>query len=423
MYSSREIAGKNLTWPLFSALSCFIFFLNGPFAPLCVAQPNSLSEAPREARPSADEGPRQRPRGERKPAQSTQEGSQQVSEAPRSRDASQGESSVPWDAKIERIQAQLYPKSVSQLRRIEQQIKAVVQHARPAVVAVQMGDSVGSGVIVSADGLVLTAGHVAIQPHRPVRFMFPDGKRASGVSLGLNRSIDSGMMRITDPGPWPYVKMADADSLESGDWVVGLGQPNGFFSNRAPPVRIGRVLFQDDEVINTDCTLVGGDSGGPLLNLKGQVVGIHSRIGRRITSNFHVPISAYEYHWDRLLASEVWGGGILPEELVRDRPLLGLAGDPRAESCLITQVFPGMPAQRAGIQPGDIIRQFAGEQVQTFGDLSKLVLANKPGNVVPIVLDRDGSIQKVEVRLGQIGAGFPGAPPRDIQSEEKQEGG
>lgn len=406
MYSSRDFGRKNLIGALFASI-CLLF---PPLSSDLLAQPSEPSEAPGEALPSGKQPAGEGGQDEPKLAQSPQVTPEKPSKPEEPAREKVEQPPVGWDEEIEQIQAQRHPKSVNQLRRIEQQVQAVVKYARPAVVAVQMGDSVGSGVIVSADGLVLTAGHVAMKPHRAVRFMFPDGTRASGVSLGVNRSIDSGMMRITDPGPWPFVEVAKSDSLQSGDWVVGLGQPNGYFSNRAPPVRIGRVLFQDDEVINTDCTLVGGDSGGPLLNLKGQVVGIHSRIGRRITSNFHVPISTYEFTWDRLLAGQVWGGGIEAEELARKRPLLGLAGDPRSESCLITQVFPEMPAHRAGIKPGDIIRQFAGEPVETFNDLSALVLANKPGNVVPIILDRDGTIQKVEVRLGQISAGFPGAP-------------
>ncbi|MEM8866433.1 MAG: trypsin-like peptidase domain-containing protein [Planctomycetota bacterium] len=325
--------------------------------------------------------------------------------------AAAAQSSVPWDDEIERIASQRTPRGVDDLRRIQQQVQAVVQHARPAVVAVQMGDSVGSGVIVNAEGLVLTAGHVAMKPNRPVRFLFPDGSRARGVTLGLNQSIDSGMMKITDEGPWPFVKVAKSNTLNTGDWVIGLGQPNGYFRDRAPPVRLGRVLYQDDDVVNSDVTLVGGDSGGPLLNLRGEVVGIHSRIGRRITSNFHVPISTYELTWDRLLAAEMWGNGIAEREQEQYRTFLGIIADRDAEPCRVKQVAPGTPAALVGIKPGDVITQFGDEAVDSFAELAKLVQARKPGARVRLVVEREGETLKLNVRLSQVGYDYPGAAP------------
>lgn len=330
------------------------------------------------------------------------------------------EAKVSFGPEIRAVLAKKSPRTLEDLRILQQQVQAVVKQVRPTVVAVEMGDSVGSGVIISADGLVLTAGHVAVEPNRPVSFLFPDGKRARGMSLGVNATIDSGMMRITDPGPWPYTpvapKITDDDSLEDsrqlkpGEWVVCLGQPNGFFADREPPVRLGRVLHSDEDVLTTDCTLVGGDSGGPLLNLRGEVIGIHSRIGRRITSNFHVPVTAYHATWDRLLAGEAWGSGFDGDVPSNYRPLIGVAGDPLSKPCRITQVFPGMPADRSGVKPGDIVKQFAGKEVTTFAELAKLVLNQKPGSKVKVAIDRDGKPMQIEIWLGQVAEGFPGGP-------------
>ena len=384
MYSSRR-------------LNLAILMLAPVFLPsFAVAEPSSPEASP----PAAEtESPAKVPK------QAKQQSSGDKPAEPR-------QPAVAWDASIEEVASARYPKTVQQLRRLQDQVQSVVQHARPAVVAVQNGDAVGSGVIVSEDGLVLTAGHVATKPNRPVRFMFPDGSRARGTTLGLNRTIDSGMMKITDKGPWPHVKTAKSGELDTGDWVICLGQPNGYFRDRAPPVRLGRVLYQDDEVINTDCTLVGGDSGGPLFNLKGEVVGIHSRIGRRITSNFHVPISTYELTWARLLAGEMWGGGIGEEEQpVRSRPLLGVAGNPTRSPCLVTQVFPGMPAQRAGVEVGDVIIKFGEKDVANFRDLGELVMRQKPMSRVTITIEREGKPLEIKVRLSSVPVEFPGAPP------------
>ena len=313
---------------------------------------------------------------------------------------------IPLSPAVAKVIAKQYPKNAADLRAIQAQVRKVVDGVRPTVVAVQIGGSVGSGVIVSADGLVLTAGHVVIKPNLPVTFFFPDGSRARGRSLGLNRSIDSGMLRITDPGPWPFTPTAAPGKLAAGEWVITLGQPNGYFRDRAPPVRLGRVLSADDEVIHTDCTLVGGDSGGPLLNLKGEVVGIHSRIMRAITSNFHVPISAYTGSWGRLIAGQEFDDD---EELPSFRPLIGLAGIVEEAPCRVTQVFSNQPAARAGIQQGDIVRRFNGETIDTFGDLARMVLKHEPEETVTLDVERDGETLKISVLLGRIAQGYPGS--------------
>lgn len=329
---------------------------------------------------------------------------------------------VAWDDAMAKLATKKHPETVAELKRLQRQVQRVVTARQPVTVAVTVGDSIGSGVIVSSDGFVLTAGHVAMEPNLPVTFLFPDGSRARGITLGVNRTIDSGMMRITDPGPWAHAPIAETTAskrkaLVPGEWVVALGQPNGYFRDRAPPVRLGRVLYQNDDVINTDCTLVGGDSGGPLFNLKGELVGIHSRIGPQITSNFHVPISTYNETWDRLAAALLWGGGFESDEPSQYRPLLGLAGDPLAKRCVVTQVFRGMPASRADIQQGDIVVKFAGEAVTTFADLAAKLLAQKPGEQIEVVVQRDGEELVRKLWLGRIAYDFPGGPRRGADTQ------
>jgi serine protease Do len=303
-----------------------------------------------------------------------------------------------------------YPESVADLRAIQDQVQAVTAIGRAATVGIDIGGAAGSGVVVSADGLVLTAGHVVTEPNLPVTFLFADGRRAWGVTLGLNRVLDSGMMRITDPGPWPFVPLAKAGELANGEWVITLGQPNGFDSDRAPPVRLGRVLSYDDEVINTDCTLVGGDSGGPLLNLRGELVGIHSRIGRGITSNYHVPVAAYHNDWSRLLASHAWGQDIGVEDEAYARPLLGIAGHDEEVGCVVTQVFPGLPADEAGIRVGDVLLAINETEITTFRALAMDIAGRAAGEKLKLKVRRGEAEQVVEVKLVEIEYPFPGAP-------------
>jgi serine protease Do len=156
-------------------------------------------------------------------------------------------------------------------------------------------------VIISGDGLVLTAGHVCGAPGRKVRFTFPSGKTAQGKTLGADMDADTGLMRITDTGPWPHVPIGDLDQADLGDWVLALGHPGGFDLKRSLVVRLGRIIRVTSEALQTDCTISPGDSGGPLFDMHGRVIGIHSYIRGSVTENYHVPVTDYLETWPRLV--------------------------------------------------------------------------------------------------------------------------
>ncbi len=196
--------------------------------------------------------------------------------------------------------------SLDDARRLESRISELVPKLIPAVVCVRVGGSQGSGVIVTDDGYVLTAGHVIVQPNQRAEFIFWDGKRAFGTTLGRNEELDAGLLKLEGDGPWPAVTMGPSASLSEGDWVLALGHPLGFTAGRPPVLRVGRVLRADPSLIRTDCPLVAGDSGGPLFDLEGRVVGIHSRISTATTTNFHVPVQIFRDGWDRLVRGDVW---------------------------------------------------------------------------------------------------------------------
>jgi len=195
------------------------------------------------------------------------------------------------------------PDSISDLREIESHTGELVKRLTPCVVNLQVGGSEGSGVVVSEDGLILTAGHVSGKADMRVSVIFPDGKIVRGKTLGSNSDLDSGMVKIIDsPGPFPYAEMGKAADLKKGQWVLTLGHPNGRKIDRPPVVRVSRVLATSKNTITTGCFLVGGDSGGPLFDMSGKVIGIHSRIGENINENVHVPIEIFRDGWDNLLA-------------------------------------------------------------------------------------------------------------------------
>ena len=171
------------------------------------------------------------------------------------------------------------PKSLDDLRAIQEAMQSNLSRAREATVCLQIGEGSGSGVIVSPEGLVLTAAHVTGGVGEEVKVVMEDGTEYQGVSLGLNAKTDAAMLKIIDSGPFPFVEYDKVDATKLGDWVFSLGHSGGFDKARGINVRIGRLVREAETTIQSDCMLIGGDSGGPLFDMTGKVIGIHSRVG------------------------------------------------------------------------------------------------------------------------------------------------
>lgn len=321
---------------------------------------------------------------------------------------------------VTRVMALRYPRNVDQLRLIQQQVQRVAAQAMPATVGVVVGQGAGSGVIISADGLVLTAGHVIGKADRRAKIFLPDGRKLIGKTLGANHEIDAGMIQLDDPPvDLPYLPVAKTQP-KVGEWVITLGQPNGTFTDRAPPLRLGRTLAGGDDWICTDCTLVGGDSGGPLINLRGEVLAVHSSIGPEIVHNFHIPVVEIRKSWERLLAGEVWGNALAKVVSSELRPLMGIAGHSHKDRCLITEVFRGLPAYEAGVRPGDVIQAVDGEEITRFDEVSQRVIKKRPGQTMKLEIERDGEILHLEVVLAGIRRSAPRGDWDRSESEEEQ---
>jgi serine protease Do len=276
------------------------------------------------------------------------------------------------------------PLSLRDLKAMEQHFKKLVGRVSPAVVAVRVGYGTGSGVVISEDGLVLTAAHVCDEPNRNVFFTFPDGKTAHGKTLGTNHELDAGLMKITDQGKWPHVEIGSLDGARVGDWVLALGHPGGFDRERPMVVRLGRIIRLASGVLQSDCTLVGGDSGGPLFDMHGRVIGIHSRISDSTAANFHVSIGAYSDSWQRLAKSESWGGRTRPT-----RPYVGVRGADHPDGCQLGRVDDNSPASKAGLRTGDIIVKVNGEEVYDYAAFTGHVERSKPGDEMTLLIKRD----------------------------------
>ena len=287
------------------------------------------------------------------------------------------------------------PTSLRDLESMQSHIQLLSEQLKECTVGVQLSGAQGSGVIVSPDGYILTCAHVIGRAGRRCTLIFPDGTRKRGETLGSNRTLDAGMIRITSDAPeggWPHTEMAEHEQIEVGDWCLATGHPGGFRSDRQPVVRLGRVIFLSKRVLQSDCELVGGDSGGPLFDMEGRVIAVNSRIQDDTSANYHVPILAYRDGWDRMVNSEVFNS--------HSGALLGVSGEATSEGVRITRVYPGDPAAAAGLEVGDVIVTFQSRKVETLSRLTELVGEENPGARISLEVLRDGEPMTIKLRLG-----------------------
>ena len=292
------------------------------------------------------------------------------------------------------------PETVQDLKDIENHVQDLVERVMPATVCLRVGNAQGSGVIINREGYILTAGHVSGANDRDITIILPDGRRLKGRSLGANNGIDSGMCLITEKAEFRHLDMARSADLKKGQWCLSLGHPGGYKPGRPPVVRLGRLQEIGKSQLVSDCALVGGDSGGPLFDMHGKVIGIHSQIGGPITSNLHVPVDTYRDTWDRLAAGEEWGNAFRGLGKGADA-YMGLRLDPESTDCRILTVNDASPAAKAGLRPNDIVRMFDGKKIASQEELLKLIQNKRPGNEVALEVLRGEDTVVLRITLGK----------------------
>lgn len=282
------------------------------------------------------------------------------------------------------------PENLDDLKAFQKQVRAVTDKVVPTTVCLLVGGASGSGVIVSEDGLIMTAGHVSGTPGKEISVILHDGREVKGKTLGRWAGIDSGMAKITTEGKWPYAELGTSKDLKAGQWVISTGHPGGYKKGRPPVVRVGRLGLVTDSMLQSDCTLVGGDSGGPLFDMSGKVIGIHSRIGEPIVANVHVPADTYKETWDGLVRGVSLG-----------EAYLGVRADVDAKNCKVGEVTKDAPAEKAGLKPGDVIVKFDNKPVASYPDMVKLLRMYKAGEEVPLEVQRGDETRELKVTLGK----------------------
>jgi serine protease Do len=266
---------------------------------------------------------------------------------------------------------------------------------------------VGSGFILSPDGYIMTNAHV-VRGADEVTVTLTDKREFKAKIIGADQRTDVALVKIEATG-LPAVKIGDPNRLRVGEWVLAIGSPFGLDNT----VTAGIVSAKGRETgdflpfIQTDVAVNPGNSGGPLINMRGEVVGINSQIYTRTGSfagiSFAIPIDEATRVGDQLRASgRVQRGriGVRIDQVTKEvAEGLGL---PKAQGALVAGVESGTPADKAGIKEGDVILKFDGKNVEKSTDLPRIVGGTKPGNRSSVELWRKGKLVTVTLTVGEL---------------------
>ncbi|MGS5089258.1 DegQ family serine endoprotease [Hydrogenophaga sp. A37] len=302
----------------------------------------------------------------------------------------------------------------------------------------------GSGFVVSADGLILTNAHV-VRDASEVIVKLTDRREFKAKVLGSDPKTDVAVLKI-EAKDLPTVPLGSARDLKVGEWVLAIGSPFGFENSVSAGVvsAKGRSLPEDSFVpfIQTDVAVNPGNSGGPLFNSRGEVVGINSQIysqsGGYQGLSFAIPIELATQVKDQIVATGKASHarlGVSVQEV--NQTLADSFKLDKPEGALVSSVEPGGPADKAGLKSGDVIRQVNGQRIVASGDLPALIGQSTPGSQVALEVWRQGRVETLNAKLGDAsdkkaqvaqadsgaGQGRLGLALRPLQPEEKRGAG
>jgi len=304
------------------------------------------------------------------------------------------------------------------LRRYNEQMQP--ENAEPVT-------ALGSGFVISADGYVVTNNHV-IEGAESITVNFADGESLEASVVGTDPQTDVALLKVESEAPLPYVAFGDSDAIRVGDYVMAVGNPfglggtvtAGIVSARGRDIHAGPY----DDFIQTDAAINRGNSGGPMFNLAGDVVGINSAIvspnGGSVGIGFAIPAN---------LAKDVIAD--LQEKGTVERGWLGVRLQPMTEDlaeafglespegALVAEVLPGTPAEAAQVRQGDVILSFAGHEIRETRDLVRAVAMAPVGEAATLEIWRDGKAESLTVTIGQqqAAAGEVPAEPAAFRSD------
>ncbi|WP_128255146.1 DegQ family serine endoprotease [Falsirhodobacter deserti] len=268
-------------------------------------------------------------------------------------------------------------------------------------------EALGSGFIISEDGYIVTNNHV-IENADDIQIEMFSGKTLKAELVGTDQSTDIALLKVQSDEPLPFVPFGDSDHMRVGDWVLAMGNPlgQGFSASSGIVSARNRALSGTyDDYIQTDAAINRGNSGGPLFNMDGEVIGVNTAIlspnGGSIGIGFSMASNVVQKVVDQLREFGETRRGWLGVQIQDVTPDVAEAiGLEQAEGALITDVPEG-PAREAGMQAGDIVTSFAGQEVRDTRDLVNRVADAPIGESVPVTVLRDGRTQTLNVTLGR----------------------
>jgi serine protease Do len=285
--------------------------------------------------------------------------------------------------------------------------------------------SLGSGFVIDPAGYIVTNNHVIANAEN-ITVIFADDTHLSATLVGIDAKTDLALLKVKPDHKIPYVRWGDSDALKVGDWVIAIGNPfglggsvsSGIVSARGRNINAGPF----DDFIQTDAAINRGNSGGPLFNMKGEVVGINAAIfsptGSNVGIGFAVPSAMAHGIIDQLRSTgKIHRGwlGVKIQEVTDE--IANSIGMNQARGAMVLDV--AGPATKSGIQPGDVIVRYDGHEIRQMHILPRLVAETKVGRKVTIGVWRKGKEIPYEVTLGEL----PGEKDRKAGAENAPQGG
>ncbi|PLP98976.1 DegQ family serine endoprotease [Cupriavidus pauculus] len=266
---------------------------------------------------------------------------------------------------------------------------------------------VGSGFIISQDGYVMTNAHV-VADAETIYVTLPDKREFKAKLIGSDKRTDVALLKIEATG-LPRLALGDSDKIRPGEWVLAIGSPFGLDNSVTAGIVSAKGRDTGDYLpfIQTDVAVNPGNSGGPLINLRGEVIGINSQIysrsGGYMGISFAIPIDEAMRVSEQLKANgKVTRGRIAVAISDVSKEAADSLGLGRARGALVGSVEPGGPAEKAGIEAGDIILKFNGRDIEKASDLPRMVGDTKPGTRVPLQVWRKGQTREVQITVTEL---------------------
>ena len=289
----------------------------------------------------------------------------------------------------------------------------------PDRVVQQQLQGLGSGFVISPDGYIVTNDHVAGNATK-ITVAFPDGSQLDAELVGSDPETDIALLKVEPEGALPYLAFEDREDAIVGEWAIALGNPFGLFEAAEPTVTVGVVsavgrdfpaqggrTFRD--MIQTDASINSGNSGGPLVDATGRVIGMNTFIFSRSGGSVGIGFAVPSWRIERVVAelretgevdrSFYTGLNVRPV----NRRIAQALGLDEARGLIVASVDPDSPADRAGLQAYDVIVSIGGEPVASNDEVRQRLVDNRAGDVVTLGVVRDGAAQDIALTLGTTG--------------------